>query len=121
LALLTLLNVINFVDRQLITSLQIPLRDDPILQLSNVQNQLLAGYSFSVVYSIAGLYLGTLADRKHRPRLIAIGLLVWSGATAASGLAQNFWQLALARVFVAFGESTLTPAAIAMLAVCQRP
>ena len=49
LALLTLLNVINFVDRQLITSLQIPLRDDPVLQLSNVQNQLLAGYSFSVV------------------------------------------------------------------------
>ena len=121
LALLTLLNVINFVDRQLITSLQIPLRDDPVLQLSNVQNQLLAGYSFSVVYSIAGLYLGALADRKHRPRLIAIGLLVWSGATAASGLAQNFWQLALARVFVAFGESTLTPAAIAMLADVFRP
>jgi MFS family permease len=121
LAFLTLLNVINFVDRQLITSLQIPLREDPVLQLSNVQNQLLAGYSFSVVYSLAGLVLGTLADRKHRPRLIAIGLLVWSGATAASGLAQNFWQLALARIFVAFGESTLTPAAIAMLADVFRP
>jgi len=121
LALLTSLNVINFVDRQLITSLQIPLRDDPLLHLTTLQNQLLAGYSFSIVYSVAGLYLGTLADRKHRPRLIALGLLVWSGATAASGLAQDFWQLAIARIFVAFGEATLTPAAVAMLADVFRP
>ncbi len=121
LALLTSLNVINFVDRQLITSLQIPLRDDPQLHLTVLQNQLLAGYSFSIVYSVAGLYLGTLADRKHRPRLIALGLLIWSGATAASGLAQDFWQLAFARIFVAFGEATLTPAAVAMLADVFHP
>ena len=121
LALLTLLNVINFVDRQLITSLQIPLREDPQLLLSNLQNQLLAGYAFSVVYSVAGLFLGTLADRWHRPRLIALGLLVWSGMTAASGLAQNFWQLGLARVFVAVGEATLTPASVAMLGDVFRP
>lgn len=121
LALLTSLNVINFVDRQLITSLQIPLREDPLLRLTNLQNQLLAGYAFSIVYSFAGLYLGTLADRVNRPRLIALGLLIWSGATAASGLAQNFWQLGLARIFVAFGEATLTPAAIAILADVFRP
>ena len=121
LALLTSLNVINFVDRQLITSLQIPLREDPQLHLTVLQNQLLAGYSFSIVYSVAGLYLGTLADRKHRPRLIALGLLIWSGATAASGLAQDFWQLAFARIFVAFGEATLTPAAVAMLADVFHP
>jgi len=121
LAVLTFLNVINFVDRQLITSLQIPLRDDPQLHLTNIQNQLLAGYAFSIVYSIAGLYLGAWADRTHRPRLIAMGLLIWSGATAASGLAQNFWQLGFARIFVAFGEATLTPAAVAMLADVFRP
>ena len=121
LALLTLLNVINFVDRQLITSLQIPLREDPVLHLTTLQNQWLAGYAFSIVYSVAGLYLGALADRTHRPRLIAAGLLIWSGATAASGLAQDFWQLAFARIFVAFGEATLTPAAVAMLADIFRP
>lgn len=121
LALLTSLNVINFIDRQLITSLQIPLREDPQLRLTDLQNQLLAGYAFSIVYSIAGLYLGTLADRKHRPRMIALGLFVWSAATLASGFAQNFWQLAIARIFVAFGESTLTPAGIAMLADVFRP
>ncbi|MFN9434769.1 MAG: hypothetical protein ACK6DC_07470 [Planctomycetota bacterium] len=81
LALLTSLNVINFIDRQLITSLQIPLRDDPQLKLTDLQIQLLAGYAFSIVYSMAGLYLGALADRTHRPRLIALGIFVLSGAT----------------------------------------
>jgi MFS family permease len=121
LAFLILLNVINFVDRQLITSLQIPLREDPELKLSIVQNQLLAGYAFSVVYSCAGLVLGNLADRRHRPRLVALGLLVWSGMTAASGLARNFSQLALARIFVAIGEAVLTPAAVAMIGDLFRP
>ena len=121
LALLTFLNVVNFIDRQLITSLQIPLRDDPQMHLTNVQNQLLAGYAFSIVYSIAGLYLGAWADRTHRPRLIAMGLFIWSGATVASGLSQNFWQLGVSRIFVAFGEATLTPASVAMLADVFRP
>lgn len=115
LALLTLLNVVNFVDRQLVSSLQVPLKADPGLNLDDLKIALLVGYAFAVVYSIAGLYLGTIADRSNRPRLIAAGLLVWSAMTAASGLAQSFWQLAAARVLVAIGEATLTPAAIAML------
>jgi MFS family permease len=121
LAFLILLNVINFVDRQLITSLQIPLKEDPQIKLTIVQNQLLAGYAFSIVYSCAGLVLGNLADRWNRPRLLAMGLLVWSAMTAASGLAQNFSQLALARVFVAIGEATLTPTAVAMIGDVFRP
>jgi MFS family permease len=116
LALLTLLNVVNFVDRQLVVSLQVPLKADPYLHLDDLKITLLAGYAFAVVYSIAGLFLGTIADRWNRPRLIAAGLLVWSAMTAASGLAQSFWQLAVARVFVAVGEATLTPAAVAILA-----
>ena len=113
--------MINFVDRQLITSLQIPLRDDPKLGLTDVRIQLLAGYYFSIVYACAGLMLGSLADRWHRPRLVALGLLVWSAMTAASGLAQNFRQMGLARVFVAIGEATLTPAAVAMIGDMFRP
>jgi MFS family permease len=115
LAVLTFLNVINFVDRQIVQSLQVPLKADSSLQLNDVKIQLLAGYAFAIVYSIAGLYLGTIADRRHRPRLIAVGLLMWSVATAAMGLAHSYWQLALCRVFVAVGEATLTPAAVAML------
>jgi len=115
LALLTLLNLVNFVDRQLVVSLQVPLKADPDLHLDDLKIALLAGYAFAVVYSIAGLYFGAVADRWNRPRLIAAGLLVWSAMTAASGLAQSFWQLAAARVLVAIGEATLTPAAVAML------
>jgi len=115
LALLTLLNLVNFVDRQLVVSLQVPLKADPYLHLDDLKITLLAGYAFAVVYSIAGLYFGAVADRWNRPRLIAAGLLVWSAMTAVSGLAQSFWQLAAARVFVAVGEATLTPAAVAML------
>src|SRR6478672_10575999 len=115
LGLLTLLNVVNFVDRQLVISLQVPLKADPYLELDDLKIMLLSGYAFAIVYSIAGLFLGTIADRWNRPRLIACGLLVWSAMTAASGLAQSFWQLAVARVFVAIGEATLTPAAVAML------
>ena len=121
LSLLVLLNVVNFVDRQLVTSLQLPLKADPDLRLDDVKITLLAGYAFSVVYAIAGLFLGMVADRWHRPRLIAMGLLVWSAMTAASGLAQSFWHLALARIFVAVGEATLTPAAIAIVGDIFRP
>src|SRR6476469_4288260 len=115
LALLTLLNVVNFVDRQLVVSLQVPLKADPYLGLDDLKITLLAGYAFAIVYSIAGLFLGTIADRGSRPRLIAVGLLIWSAMTAVSGLAQSFWQLAVARVLVALGEAQLPPAALAML------
>lgn len=113
LAFLTLLNVVNFVDRQLITSLQVPICKE--LGLTKYQITLLAGYAFAIIYAIAGLALGTVADRWNRPRLIAGGLFVWSALTAASGLAQNFWQMGSARFFIGIGEATLTPASIAML------
>jgi MFS family permease len=119
LAFLTLLNIVNFVDRQLITSLQVPIREE--LGLTKLQITLLAGYAFAVVYAVAGLLLGTVADRWHRPRLIAAGLFVWSALTAASGLAQDFWQLGSARFFIGVGEATLTPAAIAMLGDVFQP
>src|SRR5262249_36899169 len=86
LALLNLHNVVNFLDRPPVVSLQVPLKADPYLQLADLRISLLAGYAFAVVYSVAGLVLGTIADRWNRPRLIAIGLLIWSAMTAASGL-----------------------------------
>jgi len=119
LAFLTLLNIVNFVDRQLITSLQVPIREE--LGLTKLQISILAGYAFSIVYAVAGLLLGTVADRWHRPRLIACGLFAWSALTAASGLARDFWELGAARFFIGVGEATLTPAAIAMLGDVFQP
>jgi MFS family permease len=113
LGFLTLLNVMNFVDRQLITSFGEPITRD--LRLELWEFGLLTGLVFVLFYTSVGVFLGALADRWSRPRLIAAGLLLWSSLTAASGLAENFWQMAAARVFVGVGEATLTPAAISML------
>lgn len=114
LAFLTLLNVVNFIDRQLIPTLAPKLIEE--LGLSKAQIGLLYGFVFVVLYTLVGLALGTVADRYHRPRLIAAGLSVWSAMTAASGAAKTFLHLASARVFVGIGEATLTPAALSMLA-----
>jgi MFS transporter, Spinster family, sphingosine-1-phosphate transporter len=113
LALLTALNVLSWVDRQIVPALAPLLMAD--LDLSNAQVGLLYGYAFILCFILASSVLGPLADRVHRPRLVAGGLAVWSAFTAASGLARSFPQLAGARVMVGIGEATLTPAALAML------
>ncbi|HEX9798873.1 MAG TPA: MFS transporter [Thermoanaerobaculia bacterium] len=113
LAFLTLLNILNFVDRLLIASLAPLLIAD--LGLSRAQIGLLAGFGFVFFYSLVGLFLGFAADRWRRIPLVALGLTIWSGMTALSGFARSFVQLALPRVFVGIGEATLTPAALSML------
>src|SRR5262249_53539947 len=85
------------------------------LGMSRAEIGLLYGYIFIVFYTAVGMVLGNVADRFHRPRLIAGGLTLWTALTAVSGAAMNFLQLALARLFVGVGEATLTPAAVSML------
>ena len=113
LAFLTLLNVLNFVDRQLIAALAPLLIAE--LGLSRAEIGLLAGFGFVLLYSLVGLALGLAADRWRRIPLAAGGLALWSGMTAASGMARGFAGLALPRLFVGVGEATLTPAALSML------
>ncbi len=113
LGFLTLLNVINFIDRQLISSLAVQIRAD--LHFNDLHIALLSGYAFAVLYSLMGLVLGIAADHWNRARLIAAGLALWSAMTAASGFARSFPEMALARIFVGIGEATLTPAALSML------
>lgn len=113
LLILTLLNVLNFADRFLLISFANSIIAD--LALTKFQFTLLTGLVFSVFYTLFGLFAGSLADRMHRPRLIASGLALWSALTAATGLATNFLQAALARVFIGVGEAVLTPSALSML------
>ena len=113
LGLLTALNILSWVDRQIIPALAPLLIAE--LGLSSAQIGLLYGYAFILCFIMAGAVLGPLADRVHRPRLIAAGLGVWSLFTGLSGLAQSFAQLAGARLMVGIGEATLTPASLAML------
>jgi MFS family permease len=119
LAALTALNILNFTDRFLIQGFAVDLVTD--LHLSNLQFTLLTGFTFTLFYTVAGLFMGALADRVHRPRLIAAGLLAWTALTAATGLVGNFAQIALVRTFTGIGEATLTPAAVGLLADTQPP
>jgi MFS family permease len=69
----------------------------------------LAGLAFAIFYSVAGIPVARWADRGIRRSIISISLLLWSAMTAACGLAQNAWQLALARVMVGVGEAGGSP------------
>lgn len=113
LGLLTLLNVMNFVDRQLLASFSNDIVPD--LGLTNTQFGLLTGLIFLTFYSVAGLFMGTLADRVNRTRLIALGVGFWSILTAASGAARGFVSLAVPRMLIGVGESILTPSAMSLL------
>ncbi len=110
--LLTFLNVLNFIDRQLLSSFANWIV--PELGLTNTQFGLLTGLVFIVFYSVMGLFMGTLVDRMNRIRLIAAGVALWSALTALSGMAKGFVSLALPRVFIGVGESILTPAAMSL-------
>ncbi len=110
---LLLLNILNMVDRTLITSFGTAIITD--LDLSDSQFGLLTGPIFVFFYSIMGLFMGALADRVHRPRLIAAGLVLWSALTAVSGVAKNFAQIGVARLFIGVGESAMAPSAISMI------
>ena len=110
---LTLLNVMNFVDRQLLGSFANWIVPD--LNLTNTEFGLLTGLVFIVFYSVMGLFMGALADTVNRTRLIAAGLALWSALTALSGAAKGFVSLAIPRMFIGVGESIMTPTAMSLL------
>ena len=113
LTFLTLLNVLNFIDRQLLASFANWIMPD--LGLTNTQYALLNGLVFLFFYSVMCLFMGTLADRLNRTRLIAAGLALWSVLTAISGRATGFVSLAIPRMFIGVGESIMTPTAMSLL------
>ena len=119
LALLTVINVLNFVDRQLLPSFANFIK--PELELSDTQYGLLTGLFFIIFYAVAGLFMGVLADRMHRGRLIAVAIALWSLLTAASGAARGFVSMAMPRALIGVGESALTPAAASLVADRFKP
>jgi MFS family permease len=112
-AILIATAVLSYTDRQVLSLLVDPIRAD--LGISDTQISLLLGTAFAVVYGIAGLPLGYLADRTSRRNLIFGGVLVWSIGTLACGLSQTFGQLFAGRLVVGLGEAVLSPAAISLI------
>ena len=110
---LAALNVLGYVDRQLVAALAPVLMAE--LGLTRADVGLLIGPVFIVVYALGTLVLGAAADRGRRPRIVAGGLAAWSAATALTGAASSFATLALWRGLVGVGEATLPPTALSML------
>ncbi len=113
LAVLFLVNVFNQADRMLFGVVVEPIRHD--LALSDTQMSLLSGLFFILFNLVAGLLLARAIDRGNRVRILALGVLAWSLATAALGLAEGFWSLAAARIAVGVGEATAFPAAMSLI------
>lgn len=107
--------VFNFIDRQIVNILAEPIARD--LELSDTQIGLMTGLAFALFYTVLGIPIARFADRPttSRPRLIAVALALWSAMTALCGLAQNFWQLLLARIGVGVGEAGCTPPAHSLI------
>jgi len=114
LALLFVVYVFNFIDRQILAILLEPIKAD--LGVSDTAMGFLTGIAFALFYTVAGIPIARLADRSSRRTVIAVGLALWSAMTAASGLARSFGQLALARIGVGIGEAACTPPAHSLLA-----
>jgi predicted MFS family arabinose efflux permease len=108
--------IFNFIDRQIVSILAEPIARD--LDLSDSQIGLMTGLAFALFYATLGVPIARWADKggTDRSKLIAVCLVVWSGMTALCGLAQNYWQLLLARIGVGVGEAGCTPTAHALIA-----
>ncbi|MEM9057706.1 MAG: MFS transporter [Pseudomonadota bacterium] len=113
LLLLTVVYAFNFIDRQILGILAPYIQAD--LKLDDGQLGLLAGFYFALFYTVVGLPIAWLADRYNRVTIVAVSLAVWSGFTAASGLAGSYVQLALARMGVGIGEAGGSPPSHSMI------
>jgi len=103
LAVLTFINLFNYLDRYVVSTLVESLRRSALHLTDTQAGSLMSG--FLIVFAVVGPIFGFLGDSRSRPRLIAFGVACWSVATALSGLAWNFTSLFLARAAVGVGEA----------------
>jgi MFS family permease len=101
--ILVVVYTFNFIDRQIVGILAVPIKAD--LGLTDTQLGLMGGLAFALFYTGLGIPVAMLADRFSRTWIMTAALTIWSAMTAASGLATNFWQLFAARLGVGVGEA----------------
>ncbi len=112
LAVLFLANLFNFFDRAVPAIVLEPMRKE--WSLSDLQLGIISA-AFTVVYAVAGIPLGRLADTRSRKTIMGLGLIVWSGFTAAGAAAGGFVSFLLTRIGVGIGEASYAPAATALI------
>jgi MFS family permease len=113
LGLLTLVNLFNYLDRNVVFAVFEPVKRD--LHLTDAQLGWL-GSAYIVVLSLAALPLGVIGDLRSRRSVITLGVAVWTASTAAGGFVRKFWELFTCRALVGFGEAGYAPAAQAVIA-----
>ena len=113
LLLLMLVYTVNFLDRQVVTILAEPIKND--LHIADWQIGLMTGFAFAVFYTVLGLPIARIAESFNRVWIIGASLTVWSGFTLACGAAGNFVQLVLCRIGVGVGEAGCTPTAHSLI------
>ncbi len=113
LAVLTVVYVFNFIDRQILVILQESIKAE--MGLSDAQIGMLSGFVFAIFYVSIGIPIARWADVGNRRNIIAMAITVWSGMTALAGFAQNYTQLLLARIGVGVGEAGCSPPAHSMI------
>lgn len=110
LGVLTFINLFNYVDRWVLSAVLEPIKTS--LHVTDTQLGLIPD-GFLVVYMLVSPVFGTLGDRRKRPPLIALGVAIWSVATALGGFAVGFYSLLISRALVGVGEAaygTIAPA-----------
>jgi MFS family permease len=113
LGVLVLMNLLNHVDRNIVSVLLEPIRSE--FQASDEWMGLLTGMAFMLVHATMGIPIALWADRGSRRSIVALGLAVWSAMTALSGLARSFPQLLVLRMGVGIGEAAGTPPSHSMI------
>ncbi len=113
LGLLIIVALFNYIDRQSLSILQVPIKRE--LGLSDTELGALTGLSFAILYSTLALPIARLADRASRKWIIGAALAIWSLMTGASGFAASFMGLVICRMGVALGEAGCVPATHAII------
>ena len=113
LIILLMVYTVNFLDRQIVSILAEPIKND--LHLKDWHIGLMSGFAFAMFYCFLGLPIARLAESFNRVWIIGGSLAVWSGFTIACGQAANFFQLVLARIGVGIGEAGCTPTAHSLI------
>jgi len=111
---LCLIAMFNYIDRTILSILQIPIKSE--LGLSDGQIGALTGLSFALFYTTLALPIARLSDRLSRRWIVVASLALWSLMTALSGLAVGFASLVFFRIGVAVGEAGSGPASVSLLA-----
>jgi len=119
LGMLCFVYVLNFLDRQLLSILAKPIRDE--LGLSHGQIGLISGLYFAIFYCVISIPVAWFADRSNRVKVLSFACALWSAATAACGFAATYPQLALARMTVGIGEAGGVPPSYAIISDYFRP